>query len=75
MRRPTSSARPKKKRAPFAARCPRAKKNPLTLSSLPTFSANERTFLAWMSMAVTLGGVSTALVGFTAQEDPRSEFF
>jgi len=27
-----------------------------------------------MSMAVTLGGVSTALVGFTAEEDPTSEF-
>ena len=43
-----------------------------SFSSPPT--ANERTFLAWMSMAVTLGGVSTALVGFTAEEDPRSEF-
>ena len=26
-------------------------------------------------MAVTLGGVSTALVGFTAEEDPRSELW
>ena len=36
------------------------------------FTANERTFLAWLSMAVTLGGVSTALVGFTAEEKPGS---
>jgi hypothetical protein len=36
-------------------------------------TANERTFLAWMSMAVSLGGVSTALVGFTAEVDPKSE--
>lgn len=35
-------------------------------------SANERTFLAWLSMAVSLGGVSTALVGFTAEEKPGS---
>jgi len=42
--------------------------------SLLSSSANERTFLAWMSMAVSLGGVSTALVGFTAEEDPRSKF-
>ena len=35
-------------------------------------AANERTFLAWLSMAVSLGGVSTALVGFTAEEKPGS---
>ena len=35
-------------------------------------AANERTFLAWMSMAVTLGGVSTALVGFSVDEEPTS---
>jgi uncharacterized membrane protein YidH (DUF202 family) len=38
----------------------------------PSPSANERTFLAWLSMAVSLGGVSTALVGFTAEEKPGS---
>lgn len=37
-----------------------------------TYFANERTFLAWLSMAVSLGGVSTALVGFTAEEKPDS---
>ncbi|KAK9813924.1 hypothetical protein WJX73_005115 [Symbiochloris irregularis] len=30
-----------------------------------TYFANERTFLAWLHMAVTLGGVATALVGFS----------
>ena len=32
------------------------------------FAANERTLLAWLSMAVTIGSVSAALVGFTASE-------
>ena len=31
-------------------------------------AANERTFLGWLSMAVTIGSVSAALVGFTASE-------
>lgn len=29
-----------------------------------TFFANERTFLAWLHMAVTLGSISAALLGF-----------
>ncbi len=29
-------------------------------------AANERTFLSWVSMAVTMGGVSSALMGLTA---------
>ncbi|CAL5221671.1 g3901 [Coccomyxa viridis] len=33
-----------------------------------TYFANERTLLAWLSMAVTIGSVSAALVGFTASE-------
>ena len=33
------------------------------------FAANERTFLGWLSMAVTIGSVSAALVGFTASEE------
>lgn len=33
------------------------------------FTANERTFLGWLSMAVTIGSVSAALVGFTASEE------
>ncbi|GLC44294.1 hypothetical protein PLESTB_000761900 [Pleodorina starrii] len=31
-----------------------------------TFFANERTFLAWLHMAVTLGSVAAALLGFAA---------
>ncbi|MEW5316475.1 MAG: hypothetical protein WDW38_007847 [Sanguina aurantia] len=31
-----------------------------------TFFANERTFLAWMHMAVTLGSIAAALLGFAA---------
>ncbi|KAK9915394.1 hypothetical protein WJX75_008578 [Coccomyxa subellipsoidea] len=34
-----------------------------------TYFANERTFLGWLSMAVTIGSVSAALVGFTASEE------
>ncbi len=33
-----------------------------------TFFANERTFLAWLHMAVTLGSISAALLGFAAGE-------
>lgn len=29
-----------------------------------SYFANERTYLSWMGMAITLGGVSSALVGF-----------
>ncbi|KAK9826784.1 hypothetical protein WJX81_000272 [Elliptochloris bilobata] len=32
-----------------------------------TFFANERTFLSWVSMAITIGGVTTALVGFQSE--------
>lgn len=31
-----------------------------------TFFANERTFLSWLHMAVTLGSISAALLGFAA---------
>jgi uncharacterized membrane protein YidH (DUF202 family) len=30
-----------------------------------SFFANERTFLGWLSMATTVGGISTALAGYT----------
>ena len=33
-----------------------------------TFFANERTFLAWLHMAVTLGSISAALLGFASGE-------
>ena len=31
-----------------------------------TFFANERTFLAWLHMAVTIGSISAALLGFAS---------
>jgi hypothetical protein len=34
------------------------------LPFLQTFFANERTFLSWLHMAVTIGSISTALLGF-----------
>lgn len=34
-----------------------------------TFFANERTFLAWLNMAVTLGSIAAALLGFSAGSD------
>jgi uncharacterized membrane protein YidH (DUF202 family) len=30
-----------------------------------TFFANERTFLSWLHMAVTLGSIAAALLGFS----------
>eukprot|EP00197_Chlamydomonas_leiostraca_P000109 CAMPEP_0202888524 /NCGR_PEP_ID=MMETSP1391-20130828/43232_1 /ASSEMBLY_ACC=CAM_ASM_000867 /TAXON_ID=1034604 /ORGANISM="Chlamydomonas leiostraca, Strain SAG 11-49" /LENGTH=704 /DNA_ID=CAMNT_0049571829 /DNA_START=1666 /DNA_END=3777 /DNA_ORIENTATION=+ len=40
-----------------------------------TFFANERTFLAWLHMAVTLGSIAAALLGFSAgsDADPAAE--
>jgi len=37
-----------------------------------TFFANERTFLAWLHMAVTIGSISAALLGF-ASDSPGSD--
>lgn len=37
-----------------------------------TSAANERTFLSWMSMAITLGGVASVLVGFNTGEEDGS---
>ncbi|KAG2482276.1 hypothetical protein HYH03_018790 [Edaphochlamys debaryana] len=34
-----------------------------------SYFANERTFLSWMGMAITLGGVSSALIGFSGDDD------
>jgi uncharacterized membrane protein YidH (DUF202 family) len=33
-----------------------------------TFFANERTFLAWLHMAVTVASISAALLGFSSSE-------
>ncbi|KAH7618884.1 putative Vacuolar transporter chaperone 1 [Nannochloris sp. 'desiccata'] len=34
-----------------------------------TYLANERTFLSWLSMAVTLGSVGTAIAGFAVEDE------
>ena len=38
------------------------------LSPGPFLAANERTFLAWLSMATTLGTVGTAIAGFAVED-------
>jgi uncharacterized membrane protein YidH (DUF202 family) len=37
-----------------------------------TFLANERTFLSWLHMAVTVGSIAAALIGFAGSEKARS---
>jgi uncharacterized membrane protein YidH (DUF202 family) len=37
-----------------------------------TFLANERTFLAWLHMAVTIGSISAALLGFASGQCSES---
>ena len=39
---------------------------PSAAPPLQTFFANERTFLSWLHMAITIGSISTALLGFTS---------
>ncbi len=34
-----------------------------------TFFANERTFLSWLHMAVTIGSIAAALLGFVGVAD------
>lgn len=38
-----------------------------------SYFANERTYLSWMGMAITLGGVSSALVGFANTSEDTTE--
>jgi uncharacterized membrane protein YidH (DUF202 family) len=38
-----------------------------------SFFANERTFLSWCSMATTMGGVSSAMVGLTFSRPSGSQ--
>jgi uncharacterized membrane protein YidH (DUF202 family) len=33
-----------------------------------TFFANERTFLSWLHMSVTLGSIAAALLGFSSSK-------
>ena len=41
-----------------------------------TFFANERTFLTWLHMAVTIGTIAAALLGFsgTAQRSDKPQY-
>ncbi len=41
-----------------------------------TFFANERTFLTWLHMAVTIGTIAAALLGFsgTAQRSDKPSY-
>ena len=41
----------------------------LDYSDLTLFAANERTFLAWMHMAITMGGITTALASFSVESE------
>ena len=38
-----------------------------TEAMLCVSAANERTFLSWLHMAITMGGITTALTGFAVQ--------
>ena len=38
-----------------------------------TFFANERTFLSWLHMAITIGSISAALLGFAGQATKTKE--
>lgn len=47
---------------------PRLRSTPMKLEP-KTFFANERTFLSWLHMAVTIGSIAAALLGFAATAD------
>jgi len=38
-----------------------------------TFFANERTFLSWLHMAVTIGSIAAALLGFAGVSDSHKK--
>jgi len=37
------------------------------------FVANERTFLSWMHMAITMGGITTALASFSVESENEAK--
>lgn len=37
-----------------------------------TYFANERTFLSWLHMALTMGSISAAMVGFSTAGSPHA---
>lgn len=52
----------------IGAHKPRMRAMPMKVEP-KTFFANERTFLHWLHMAVTIGSISAALLGFAATAD------
>jgi len=38
-----------------------------------SYFANERTFLAWMHMAITMGGITTALASFSVESENEAK--
>jgi uncharacterized membrane protein YidH (DUF202 family) len=53
-------------------RTPNTHPTPNQTTTTPNQPANERTFLSWCSMATTMGGVSSALVGLTITQGAGS---
>lgn len=53
-----------------AAPPPLARTTPMRVEP-KTFLANERTFLSWLHMAVTVGSIAAALLGFAGSERAR----
>lgn len=49
----------------IGAHKPRLRATPMRIEP-KTFFANERTFLHWLHMAVTVGSISAALLGFAS---------
>ncbi|PNH03530.1 Vacuolar transporter chaperone 1 [Tetrabaena socialis] len=60
------------KQVTAGAEIQRPRKVPMRVEPKSYF-ANERTYLSWMGMAITMGGVSSALVGFSGEPDDGTE--
>jgi Domain of unknown function (DUF202) len=52
----------------IGAHKPRMRAMPMKIEP-KTFFANERTFLHWLHMAVTIGSIASALLGFASTAD------
>ena len=50
---------------------PMARTTPMRIEP-KTFFANERTFLSWLHMAVTIGSIAAALLGFAGIADAKA---
>lgn len=61
--------KPLLERASAAARGAVARVTPMRIEP-KTYFANERTFLTWLHMAVTLGTVAAAMLGFSGTAEP-----